>query len=74
MAMAHQSSSDSENPGSASATLSQTGVTGYEAFDLRGTQVTNALGQGLGRISDFVIDPQGRIMLVVLYRGGIRRL
>jgi hypothetical protein len=42
----------------------------YETFDLRGTYVTNPKGEGLGRISDFVIDREGRIILAVLYREG----
>ncbi len=44
--------------------------TTYETFDLRGTYVTNLKGEGLGRISDFVIDREGRIILAVLYREG----
>lgn len=45
-------------------------MTSYEGFDLRGTKVPNSRGEGLGRISDFVIDRDGRIILAVLYRTG----
>jgi len=48
----------------------KSGLTAYETFDLRGTQVTNSKGEGLGRISDFVVDREGRIILAVLYREG----
>ncbi len=45
-------------------------VTAYETFDLRGTLVTNSKGQGLGRISDFIVDREGQIIFAVLYREG----
>ncbi len=54
----------------ATGSITQSGLKAYEAFDLRGTQVTNSKGEGLGRISDFVINRQGRIILAVLYREG----
>ena len=45
-------------------------LTSYETFDLSGTQVTNSKGEGLGTISDFIVDREGRIILAVLYREG----
>ncbi len=48
----------------------KSGLTTYETFDLRGTQVTNSKGDGLGRISDFIVDRDGRIILAVLYHEG----
>lgn len=46
------------------------GLMTYETFDLRGIQVRNPEGDTLGSISDFVIDPKGRIIFVVLYSRG----
>ncbi len=54
----------------AAKSITQKGLTTYETFDLRGTQVTNSKGEGLGRISDFVINREGRIILAVIYREG----
>ncbi len=68
--IAQQSYSNSNNMGSASGAMAKGGMASYEGFDLRGTKVTNPQGEGLGRISDFVIDHDGRIILVVLYRTG----
>ncbi len=68
MGMAQQSSSLSGT--AASPSMTNGGIASYDAFDLRGAQVTNPQGQGLGRISDFIFDQDGRIILVVLYRGG----
>jgi sporulation protein YlmC with PRC-barrel domain len=50
--------------------MAKSGVTTYETFDLRGTQVKSPEGEALGSISDFVMDPKGQIIFVVLYYDG----
>jgi sporulation protein YlmC with PRC-barrel domain len=46
----------------------------YEFSELTGTIVRNSQGEYLGRVRDFVFDPEGRIEFVVLSSWGFWRL
>ncbi len=42
-----------------------------EVSSLMGREVKNAQGENLGRIKDFVVDPEGRIEFALLSTGGV---
>ena len=46
----------------------------YGLTEIVGTDVKNLQGDYLGRVTDLVIDPQGRIVFAVLSHGGFMRM